>query len=81
MVPQRFHVELDRRILRPFIGERVRLEIAEMRRHHRSAAAPVQCVENGPAQRRPLGRIGARSEFVEQDESVRPRVPQDVRDP
>ena len=68
--PQRLDVELDGRVLGPLVVEGIRLQIAQVRRHHRPAAELVEAVEDGPAQGRPLGRVGAGAEFVEQDQAV-----------
>ena len=68
--PQRLHVELDRPVLGPLVVEGIGLQIAQVRRHHRPAAELVEAVEDGPAQRRPFGRVGAGAQFVEQDQAL-----------
>ena len=68
--PQRLHVELDGAVLGPLVVEGIRFQIAQMRRHHRPAAAFVEAVEDGPAQRRPFRRVGAGAEFVQQNQAI-----------
>ena len=41
----------------------------------------VQAVENGPAQRRALGRVGAGAQFVQQHQTVGVGLVEDVGDP
>ena len=58
----------------------IRLQIAQVGRHHRPAADVIQLVENSPAQRGPFGGIGARSQLIEQDQALGIRGLQDAGD-
>ena len=79
--PQRLHVELDGPVLGPLVVEGIRFQIAQVGRHHRPAAALVEAVEDGPAQRRPFRRVGAGAQLVEQDQALRVGLLQDEGDP
>ena len=79
--PQRLHVELDGAVLGPLVVERIRFQIAQMGRDHRPAAARVEVVEDGPAQRRPLRRVGAGAQFVEQHQALCVGLLEDGGDP
>src|SRR5262249_16698747 len=79
--PKRLDVELDRPVLGPIVGERIRLQVPQVRGHDRSAAELVELIEDRPGERGPFRRIGPGWEFVEEDEAVRVRGFEDSRDP
>ena len=68
--PERFDVELHRPVLGPLVGERIGLQVAQMRGDNRPATDDVELVQDRPAQGRPLGRVGAGAEFVEQHQAL-----------
>ena len=78
--PQRLDVELDGPVLGPLVVEGIRLQIAQVRRDHRPAAELVEAIEDGPAQGRPFGRVGAGAQLVEQHQAVGVGVPKDGGD-
>ncbi len=79
--PERLQVELDGGVLGAGVGEGIGLQVADVGRDHRPAADRVQLVEDRPAERRPLGRVGAGAGLVEQDEGLLRCPAEDLRDP
>ena len=64
--PERLHVELHGGVFHPRRGEGEGLELAVMRGGQRGHLHRKQMFENGHGQRRALGGVGARAQFVKQ---------------
>lgn len=77
---QSLDVEFQRRVDHAFGGVRERFEFGIMRRDESRASAFEQVTQDRARQRRALLRIGARAEFVEDDERTMVNVFEDAND-
>ena len=75
--PQRFHAELTAGILHKRRGKGINLQLAVVSGGHRADAAAMQMIQHRNRQRRTLGGIRARPQFIEQTERITVRLLQD----
>ena len=68
---QRLHIELDGSVLHALGGQCECLQFAVMRRRQRPHTDVQQALQNRLRQRRALGRVSARAQFVEQHQIIR----------